>query len=211
MITVLVAGSPGQSASALAARLDRHPGFRALVAHPDAGLAAQIDATRPDVLLLEWTGESPEATLDAVTLLPRPPAVVLMADRAPDALEAGRHGAVAAVLPRHSTPAELVAAVEAAAVGLLVVHRDVVGDLRWLPGAGYRRVAGPGGDQPLTARELEVLGMLAEGLANKSIAARLGISDHTVKFHVGAILDKLRVDSRTEAVTVGIRRGLIPV
>jgi DNA-binding NarL/FixJ family response regulator len=53
--------------------------------------------------------------------------------------------------------------------------------------------------------------MLAQGLVNKDIAARLGISEHTVKFHISAILDKLGASTRTEAVTLGIRRGLIPI
>ncbi|HKC74673.1 MAG TPA: response regulator transcription factor, partial [Chloroflexota bacterium] len=61
----------------------------------------------------------------------------------------------------------------------------------------------------LTPREIEVLGMLAEGLGNKTIARRLGISEHTVKFHVGSIFAKLDASSRTEAVTLGARRGLI--
>jgi DNA-binding NarL/FixJ family response regulator len=51
--------------------------------------------------------------------------------------------------------------------------------------------------------------MLAEGLSNKLIAHRLGISEHTVKFHVASIMSKLRASSRTEAVTTGIRQGLI--
>lgn len=61
----------------------------------------------------------------------------------------------------------------------------------------------------MTARELEVLRLLALGLANKQIAARLNISDHTVKFHVAAILGKLGASSRTEAVAIGIRTGLV--
>ncbi|HSB14037.1 MAG TPA: LuxR C-terminal-related transcriptional regulator, partial [Bryobacteraceae bacterium] len=61
----------------------------------------------------------------------------------------------------------------------------------------------------LTARELEVLRMMAEGAANKIIAWKLGISEHTVKFHVASILAKLGASSRTEAVTIGIRKGLI--
>jgi DNA-binding NarL/FixJ family response regulator len=64
---------------------------------------------------------------------------------------------------------------------------------------------------PLTGRELEVLTLLAHGLGNKEIAVRLGISDHTVKFHIGSIFNKLDASSRTEAVTVGIRAGLILV
>ena len=63
--------------------------------------------------------------------------------------------------------------------------------------------------QALTPREIEVLGMLAEGLGNKEIAWRLQISEHTVKFHVASILSKLDASSRTEAVTVGFRQGLI--
>jgi two-component system, NarL family, response regulator YdfI len=63
--------------------------------------------------------------------------------------------------------------------------------------------------EPLTPREQEVLRMLALGLANKEIASRMNISEHTVKFHVAAILGKLGAASRTEAVAIGIRQGLI--
>ena len=61
----------------------------------------------------------------------------------------------------------------------------------------------------LTARETEVLRMIAEGLANKEIAWRLGISEHTVKFHVSSLLGKLGAGSRTEAIGAGIRQGVI--
>jgi DNA-binding NarL/FixJ family response regulator len=64
-------------------------------------------------------------------------------------------------------------------------------------------------DEPLTARELEVLALLAQGLPNKRIAQRLGISDQTVKFHVAAITGKLNALNRTDAVRRGLRRGLI--
>ena len=70
----------------------------------------------------------------------------------------------------------------------------------------------PGGDdyeEPLTAREVEVLQLLAEGLPNKSIATRLGISDQTVKFHVASICGKLGAANRTQAVRLAVRRGLI--
>jgi DNA-binding NarL/FixJ family response regulator len=62
---------------------------------------------------------------------------------------------------------------------------------------------------PLTPRELDVLGLMAEGLSNKSIAGRLGISDQTVKFHVASIGGKLNALNRTDAVRRGVRRGLI--
>jgi DNA-binding CsgD family transcriptional regulator len=64
-------------------------------------------------------------------------------------------------------------------------------------------------EEPLTRRELDVLQLLAEGLANKSIAERLGISDQTVKFHVASISSKLGASNRTDAVRLGLRRGLI--
>lgn len=64
---------------------------------------------------------------------------------------------------------------------------------------------------PLTPREIEVLGQLVEGLSNKTIAARLGISDQTVKFHVAAICGKLGAANRTDAVRRAIRRGLVSV
>ena len=71
-----------------------------------------------------------------------------------------------------------------------------------------RRPEGAAGVE-LTPREQEVLGLLAEGLSNKLIAARLGISEHTAKFHVNALLDKLSAETRTEAVVTAARRGLL--
>jgi DNA-binding NarL/FixJ family response regulator len=65
--------------------------------------------------------------------------------------------------------------------------------------------------EPLTARELDVLELMAEGLPNKAIATRLGISDQTVKFHVAAICSKFGAANRTEAVRLAIRRGLIAI
>src|SRR5437667_6428588 len=68
---------------------------------------------------------------------------------------------------------------------------------------------GPAFDEPLTAREIQVLELLAEGLPNKAIAHRLGISDQTVKFHVSSIAGKLGAANRTDAVRRAVRRGLI--
>lgn len=121
-----------------------------------------------------------------------------------EALRAG----VKAVLPSNLTGPELVAAVEAAAAGLLVLDaRDVENVLPAsranLSGAARAPV------EALTPREVEVLRLLAAGLGNKEIAARLEISEHTVKFHVASIMAKLGAASRTEAVTLGIRHGLI--
>ncbi len=63
----------------------------------------------------------------------------------------------------------------------------------------------------LTARELEVLRLMADGLGNKGIATALGISSHTAKYHVASVLAKLDAQSRTEAVTKGLREGLLPL
>ena len=63
--------------------------------------------------------------------------------------------------------------------------------------------------EPLTAREMQVLGLLADGLPNKAIASRLGLSDETVKFHLAAIFGKLGASNRTDAVRIALRRGLV--
>ena len=115
-----------------------------------------------------------------------------------------------AVLPAELPRAQLLAALEAVWRGFLVAMPVEVETIV----AAYKIPASATNDveellEPLTPREQEVLRMLALGLANKEIAARLKISEHTVKFHVAAILGKLGAASRTEAVALGIRHGLI--
>jgi NarL family two-component system response regulator YdfI len=117
---------------------------------------------------------------------------------------------VRAILSRESDADSVLSAIYASYDGLVLLSTPTAESLA----AVY-------GDQPLeveaelsediTLRETEVLRMLAQGLVNKDIAARLGISEHTVKFHISSILDKLGASTRTEAVTLGIRRGLIPI
>ena len=133
-------------------------------------------------------------------------AVVLLADDPPPAWAAELlRGGVRAVLPHDASPAQIVAAIYAAAAGLAVVPIEDVAAV--LPEAA--RTEQP--SEPLTPRETQVLEMLAEGLSNKEIAGRLGISDHTAKFHVNSILAKLNAGTRTEAVMRGIRIGLIMI
>jgi DNA-binding NarL/FixJ family response regulator len=105
-----------------------------------------------------------------------------------------------ALLPTSASAEQVVAAIEAAAAGLAVVHPDHAASL-----------AGRAGDDPLTPREREVLHLLAAGLGNKEIAGRLAISDHTAKFHVSQILAKLNAGTRAEAVSIAMRRGLVPL
>jgi NarL family two-component system response regulator YdfI len=108
-------------------------------------------------------------------------------------------------LARDADGSQIAATVRAVASGLVVVDHALLGSgLAFLP-APYTSEP----EDQLTARELEVLQLMALGLPNKVIAARLGISLHTVKFHVASILSKLRAESRTEAVRLGARGGLI--
>jgi two-component system, NarL family, response regulator YdfI len=172
-------------------------------------LAPQVAALQPDVVVVELEGhDDPAATAMFGDVLSAAATVVLADDpRGTWAAEALRAGA-RAILPREATADEIVGAVEAAAAGLVVLHPAVAATLLPLLPTPARAVPAPPA-QSLTPREIEVLGMLAEGLGNKTIARRLGISEHTVKFHVGSILAKLDASSRTEAVTLGARRGLI--
>ena len=77
--------------------------------------------------------------------------------------------------------------------------------------AGARLDGAENGNGALTRREQSVLRLVAQGLSNKEIASELGISTHTVKYHLASLLAKLGVHSRTEAVTIGLRRGLVPL
>jgi len=110
-------------------------------------------------------------------------------------------------LLRESGPSELEAAIRAVAAGLTVVEPELLGQLTREARPPTAIVEREGED--LTQRERETLQLVAEGLSNKAIAGRLSISDHTVKFHVASILAKLGAGSRTEAVHLAARRGLI--
>jgi DNA-binding NarL/FixJ family response regulator len=108
----------------------------------------------------------------------------------------------------NATAAEVLAAIGAAAQGLVVLTQpqaDVLFSHPSVPQFPAPLI------EELTPRELQVLRDAAQGSSNKEIAERLQISEHTVKFHVASILGKLEAGSRTEAVTQGIRRGLIPI
>jgi DNA-binding NarL/FixJ family response regulator len=107
-------------------------------------------------------------------------------------------------LGREAAPDAILQAIRAVAAGLVVLDPLVAPSLTATP-----RLAAAAPAEPLTSRELEVLGLMAQGLPNKTIAQRLVISEHTVKFHVGAILGKLGAASRTEAVTLAARQGLL--
>jgi DNA-binding NarL/FixJ family response regulator len=166
-------------------------GLEAVVAGAP-GLA--LTHVRPDVVLTSLARDE----------LVSGPAIVMIGDEAWSAslLRLG----VRAILPPDASTVEIVAAVSAAAAGLAAIDPSELETL-----VGEPAVPALAEPAALTPRELEVLRMLADGAANKNIAWQLKISEHTVKFHVAQILAKLNAGTRTEAVTIGIRKGLIMV
>jgi len=120
-----------------------------------------------------------------------------------------RLGSVA-ILDRQPPVRDLVAALHATLCGLCILSPTHLAELT-APAENVNAPLSSDWIEPLSPRELQILRMLSEGLANRAIAAELKISEHTAKFHVGQILGKLNAESRTEAVTIGIRHGLIMV
>jgi two-component system, NarL family, response regulator YdfI len=173
-------------------------------------LAAQWPDVEADIILVEASGEQFESVIDslAASQLASEANIVILSDYSePRWLAEALRAGVRAVLPPDIAADQLVAALNAAATGLIVMHPaevDAAFPAAEPPSRPFAELA-----EPLTPRESEVLQMLASGLANKEIAARLAISEHTVKFHVASILGKLGAGSRTEAVSLGIRRGLV--
>ena len=181
------------------------------------GSAASIDAlggnlsdSQADVLLVDTAGEPSESVIESLVdsdLAAEIPIVLLSEAASPVASVQAAQAGIRALLPSEISTDQLAAALQAAASGLVIFHPTEIP-------AAFPAVA-PASQplaelrEPLTRREREVLQMLAAGLANKEIAARLNISDHTAKFHVAAILGKLGAATRTEAVALGIRRGLV--
>jgi len=203
-LRVLVIADDPLARSSLIASLENAGGLQ-VIGHgnSDDDVGQLCRQTDPSVVLwdLGWGAGRESRGLDGLSALELP-VVVLAADgeAASNAWAAG----VRNLLPRQVEPDTLARALSAAADGLTVLDASLVGGLLPPVGPGEHDEA-----EPLTAREIEVLRLLAEGLPNKGIAARLGVSEHTAKFHVNAILRKLGAQSRTEAVVRATRRGLI--
>jgi len=177
-----------------------------------SALVMRARSLHPDVVLIDLP--TAQSSLPAITsdLEQAGAAVVVLVDE-PDASWTGRllHSGVRALLPRDASPADIHSALEAAHRGLLLLDAELGRELLALKANVRSQESDAGLMEELTRREIEVLRMMAEGLGNKEIATRLAISDHTVKFHISSILAKLGASTRTEAVTTGIRMGLVPL
>jgi DNA-binding NarL/FixJ family response regulator len=205
-IRIVVADDHPVVRDGLVAILSTQPDF-AVVGEAGDGAAAlaQVAAQQPDVLLLDL--EMPG--LDGVAVLQ----------------ELGRRGASVRVLvfTAFDTDERILGAVRAGAAGYLLKgapRAELFSAVRVLHAGGstlqpliasklMRQVQTPAATIALTERETEVLGLIAQGLPNKLIAAQLGISQRTAKFHVSAILVKLSARNRTEAVTLARGHGLL--
>lgn len=199
MIRLLVAGDPGGRAR-IEPLLRQSSGLEIASSTSDWARVPALTDERDIEAVVALVDGGPDDLPDELTTA-QVPLVLLIEDNQPAWLtEATRPGAhPRAILPRDATAQELSAAITAVCAGLSVWHPQLT--------ATPVRVE----STLLSPRETQVLRMVADGLANKEIAYRLGISEHTAKFHVASILDKLGASTRAEAVTAGIRRGVVLV
>jgi DNA-binding NarL/FixJ family response regulator len=177
------------------------------VAEDEQALSRLIEQNRIDVLLVDRLPQSADQLASSQT-----PALVVIGGEEDDlagldALYGGAHS----ILPDSADGSEVVAAIAATSRNLAVIPHRLLAtllDARSLDRGEVLDDSATGGAS-LTPRELEVLAAMADGASNKAIARRLGISFHTVKFHVAAILAKLDADTRTEAVAKAAHLGLV--
>jgi two-component system, NarL family, response regulator YdfI len=200
---VLAADSP-LAAARIEALLRQERGAHVVIAGPGQ-VATVATEHAPCIVVLALSPPALTRALERLAGAPRMPPVIVLTAAPHEAWTArARRGGVRAVLRHDAGADELAAAIAATQAGLLAIHPDA------LHGAPMpTTVSSAAAAAALTAREIEVLEMMAEGLSNRAIARQLKISSHTVKFHVASLLGKLGVRSRTEAVTAGIRHGVI--
>jgi DNA-binding NarL/FixJ family response regulator len=198
VIRVLILAASESEAEILAELAAEDDRIEIVASLTPASDAMPLDGTHLDVVLLSGV-PVPQSQFAHVP-------IVVLADGTFDPFD--HSNLVRARLPSNATPAEVLATLVAAAHGFFILTLSQAERQFRIPSA---RPAFSPPAEALTPRELQVLRMLAQGLANKEIADRLGISDHTAKFHVASILSKLQAATRTEAVTRGIQRGLVPI
>jgi two-component system, NarL family, response regulator YdfI len=210
VIRVMVAATSAVRRGGLEAMVRENSSFKLVGSAAGlAGLAERVQELQAEVVLVDLPQADSQFASRAAALQQAGAAVVVLIDE-PDANWTSRalRAEVRALLAREASREEIHSAIQAASNGMVLLDPEIAKDLL----AGNRQ---SGADptletfEELTPREIEVLRMMAEGLGNKEIAARLGISDHTVKFHISSILAKTGASTRTEVVTLGIRMGLI--
>jgi DNA-binding NarL/FixJ family response regulator len=179
----------------------------------EAASLPELEPLLPEVDVLVLAASRPSRGLGRLPSEETSPAVLLLTD---DAKAAGVLAGLRpwGILPLEASAEELLAAVTALYEGLIVVSPSLAGEaIERLIGLGepegLARAEAEAPAEQLTERERQVLQLLAQGLANKQIAALLSISEHTVKFHVSGIYAKLGAASRTEAVRLGVQQGLV--
>jgi DNA-binding NarL/FixJ family response regulator len=200
---VFIVAAPLRARRELAALLDEAPDVEVVGSASSLEGAAE-EWEELDVLLIRDSGDSTEEWFDSLEdngLARQTPVLLLLEPATQNRVNRAIQLGIRGILPADVTPAQLVSALGAVAKGLVVLQP---GEPALASASSQARLF-----EPLTPREKEVLQMLASGLGNKQIAAHLKISEHTAKFHVASILGKLGASSRTEAVSLGLRRGLI--
>ena len=208
MTRIVIGASSRVVRLGLESLLEAEPLFKLVGSFSLGDALARLEDLQPDVAVLDLASPTDEAmvfSLEQETAPPRSALVVLSDEPGSFSTAESLRVGVRAILPRRPPAEELLAAVQASAAGLIVLHPGAL-EPAFSPAA---RMEIDAGDEILTPREIEVLRMIADGLGNKQIAARLEISEHTVKFHIASIFTKLGAGSRTEAVTIGIRKGLL--
>ena len=182
-----------------------------------ATLTSRVESATPDLVLIATEDFRPSMWADPdllrVIFLNTPTILLTMESSASTRRRAARFG-IYSVLPLDVTTPQLLSALAAASEGFAVTlpHPFVEAD-NLTTGLGADPVDLPqnASQEHLTAREIEVLRLIANGRSNKQIAALLQISEHTAKFHVSSVLAKLGASSRTEAVSLGIIRGMVTI
>ncbi len=204
IIRVMVVAASPVIRMGLSAMLDDNPKLTVTSASLFDSLTEDEMQLPPDVLLLDWNDR------ESKTLIQQSSAatIILISELEDINLGTVLAARIKGVLPQTVEESEIIAAIFAVAAGLVVLHPGVIDNLSSIKANSHQQT-----DinliQTLTPREIEVLQMLTNGLSNKVIAQQMHISEHTVKFHISSIFQKLDVSTRTEAVTVGIRLGLI--
>jgi DNA-binding NarL/FixJ family response regulator len=208
-IRVLIVDDHEVLASSLAMVLDAEPDIAAVgVATTLEQARGMVGTAQPDVILLDHRMPDGDGVAAIPTLLSERPTtrvVVLTASAADHVLMAAIEAGASGFLSKTRGLDEVTAAVRAAAAGESVISPELLA--RLLPRFGR---GSPHAVDELTAREREVLGLVAEGLSNAAIAERLVVSVHTVRNHIASMSGKLGAHSKLEALSIAVRRGLLP-